>query len=134
VEDNRADVYLIREALAGAGLQFDAQLFSTGDAALEHIHSLSGHSAAAPDAVILDLYLIKYGGTQLLQRIRSHPSMAEVTVIILTSSNMPNDRRYAEEFGANAYFQKSSDLDEFMRVGREIAAFLTQGRSRSASV
>jgi len=134
VEDNPADVYLIKEALFGAGLEFDAQFFYTGDAVVDRIHSFSEPPNEVPDAVILDLYLVKYSGTQLLERIRSHPSMADVTVIVLTSSNRPNDREYAEKSGANAYFHKCSDLDGFMLVGREIAAFITQDGSASAEV
>jgi CheY-like chemotaxis protein len=99
---------------------------ATGDKVIARIQSHSEDGSEAPDAIILDLHLVKYTGAQLLKRIRSYASMEHIFIVVLTASNAPGERKQAEEFGANAHFRKSLDLDEFMSVGHDIAAILKQ--------
>ena len=54
---------------------------------------------------------------------RSH-ICAGVPVIIVTSSDAPNDHAIALRWQASSYFRKPTGYDEFMRLGSIVRALL----------
>lgn len=120
-EDNPADVYLLRHALTAAGLQFDLKVLEDGAEALRF---LQNENAVPPHLFLLDMNLPKRSGTEILAAIRRHPTLASVTVAVLTSSASPLDKTRSEELGASYYFQKPLDLDDFLRIGHDIKRLL----------
>ena len=124
-EDNPADVYLLREALAAecAG-EIDVVVAQDGEEALDFFQGRGAfHDAGHPDLIILDLNLPKSDGNDVLKVIRETASLATVPVVILTSSDSPRDRAAAERLGANHYITKPSDLDDFLALGGRLLAF-----------
>ena len=118
IEDSEADVWLVREALEQAGLQFELQVFEDGESAVDFIESLDQDPTIPPPRMILlDLNLPKKGGAQVLERIRQGRVCAQVPVVILTSSDSPKDKSLVAELGATHYFRKPSRLNEFMTLG-----------------
>ena len=118
IEDSEADVWLVREALEQAGLQFELQVFEDGESAVDFIESLDQDPTIPPPRMILlDLNLPKKGGAQVLERIRQGRVCAQVPVVILTSSDSPKDKLLVAELGATHYFRKPSRLNEFMTLG-----------------
>jgi CheY-like chemotaxis protein len=117
-EDNEGDVFLVEEALRFHNVEFQLHLAADGFAALRYIEHL-GHTpeAPCPDVFVLDLNLPKVDGHDVLNTFRAHPRCLRVPVIIVTSSDAPNDRRRAESLGATHYFRKPSDLTGFMALG-----------------
>jgi len=124
VEDNNADIYLIREALRSAGLKFEAEVALNGDQLMALLEAMRGDVTPPPDAVILDLHLVKFTGTEIIELVRAAPGLARVPIVVITSSHNPADRADAFKAGASAYFHKALDLDDFLRTGREIADLL----------
>jgi DNA-binding response OmpR family regulator len=120
VEDNPADVHLIREALTEKQIPCDLETIDDGEVAAAHISDIEAGHKARPDIVLLDLNLPKVTGDVLLKRIRQSSSMADVPVIVLTSSDSPRDRNQAEKLGASAYIRKPSNLEEFMAIGDHV--------------
>jgi len=133
VEDNNADIYLLHEALRSAGLDFTAETALNGDCLVGLLDALKGNSIPPPDAVIMDLHLIKFKGTEIIEIIRSAPGMAKLPIVVLTSSHNPADRASAFESGATAYFHKSLDLDQFLETGQEIANLLRRPSAAGAA-
>jgi chemotaxis family two-component system response regulator Rcp1 len=123
VEDNPADVFLIKEALKTHGIDFDLTWVSDGEEAVSRVEEIrSDHSA--PQLILLDLNLPKLDGKQVLSRIRRNPALAGTPVAILTSSDSPHDRRDTASLGANCYIRKPPTLDEFLGVGETIRDLL----------
>jgi CheY-like chemotaxis protein len=124
-EDNPADVYLLREALAandGAGIELI--VVSDGEQAIDYLSSPGQDGRPRVlDLVVLDLNLPKSDGGEVLESIRQDPNYRAVPVIILTSSDSPSDRETAQRLGANCYLTKPSDLDAFMALGGKLMAF-----------
>lgn len=120
-EDNEGDVVLFKEALRFHNLEFQLHVAGDGLAAIRYIEDL-GHTAetSCPDVFLLDLKLPKVDGHDVLNTLRAHPRCSRVPVIVVTSSDAPNDRRRAELLGATHYFRKPSDLTEFMTLGTVI--------------
>jgi CheY-like chemotaxis protein len=126
-EDNPGDVFLVRQALEQHGVVF--QMHVAGDGA-EALHFLSRQepftATVPPDLIFLDLNLPKHDGPELLKYIRQNKKLASVPVVILTSSDSPQDRLLAMELGATCYIRKSSSLDEFMRLGATVKSLLAR--------
>jgi chemotaxis family two-component system response regulator Rcp1 len=117
VEDNRADVFLLREAIEAAGVQADLHVISDGEKAVEFINQADrDDSVSCPSLVILDLNLPRKTGCEVLQRLRLG-RWAEARVLIITSSNSELDRVNAARLGANGYFRKPSTYDAYLKVG-----------------
>jgi DNA-binding response OmpR family regulator len=116
-DDNPGDVILIREALSGAGFDFDLTVKQDGESMAAYIDHIHSGAAPCPHVVLLDLNLPKVDGFALLEKIRKSANCEKIPVIIVTSSGSLKDREMAAHLGASHYFRKSSDVDEFMRLG-----------------
>ncbi|MFN7140079.1 MAG: response regulator, partial [Limisphaerales bacterium] len=72
-----------------------------------------------PDILILDLKMPKKNGFDVLEWVRSQASFHNLPVIILSSSDMPEDVQRAYALGASTYFVKSigyQDVLHYLRV------------------
>jgi CheY-like chemotaxis protein len=117
-EDNEGDVFLVEEALRFHNIEFQLHVQADGLAAIRYIEDLDGASEdPCPDVLLLDLNLPKVDGHDVLNVLRAHPRCSRMPVIIMTSSDAPQDRQRAELMGATYYFRKPSDLTEFMALG-----------------
>jgi chemotaxis family two-component system response regulator Rcp1 len=115
-EDSRPDVFLIRRALSGAGLDYELLVAEDGEKALTLVDRI-GQDLPIPDVLLMDLDLPKTQGAEIIRRFRQHPGCASVPVIVVTSSDSPGDLAMANELAVEEYFRKPSTLDEFMRLG-----------------
>ena len=73
-----------------------------------------------PDLVILDLFMPEVDGFALLNWIRKRPVLADIPVVVLTSSGNPHDETRARWLGARVVYRKPTALDELGDVVREI--------------
>jgi two-component system, chemotaxis family, response regulator Rcp1 len=125
VEDNKPDVFLIREAIADAQVRADLQVVPDGEKAIRLFTELDRNEATPrPDLVILDISLPKKHGGEVLQQMRTTRRCAAVLVVVVTSSDSEQDRRQMANLGANEYFQKPSEYREFMRLGEVVRKLL----------
>jgi two-component system, chemotaxis family, response regulator Rcp1 len=114
VEDNPADVFLIEEALRAHQVVFEMTWLRDGEQALLMIEQ---GQLGEPDVVLLDLNLPRVDGKEVLIKIRQSAQLSCVPVVIMTSSDSPQDRREMADLGANCYTKKPPTLDEFLEVG-----------------
>lgn len=121
-EDNAADVYLVREALSAYGVKHDLSVVDDGEKAIEFL-ALTDADAnrPSPQLLLLDLNLPRRSGLEILRFLRASRRFADIPVIVLTSSDSPQDRARVAELGVAHYFCKPSDFDEFMRLGAIVA-------------
>lgn len=117
VEDNPGDIELVREALHEHEVQCDLIAVNDGEKALQFIGQIEAGELPVPALIILDLNLPKIEGRQLLKRIRASTSFGQTPVVILSSSDAPDDIEKARKLGATRYIRKPSNLEEFMKIG-----------------
>ena len=120
IEDNEADVHLVRASLDEHGVAHQLRVMKDGEQAARFIDRIDTDQSARqrlPALIILDLNLPKRDGREVLKHLRASPRCAEVPVIVVTSSDSPADRDATAALGARAYFRKPSQLEEFMRLG-----------------
>ena len=124
VEDNSGDVYLLEKALKARQLSYQLTRYVDGEQA---IRALQQDDCAIPDLIILDLNLPRRGGFEVLQTIRSKPSMVGIPVGIFTSSDAMKDRHRVAVTGGEMYIHKPPELEDFLeQVGQAIEDLLAR--------
>ena len=124
VEDNPADVRLMREALRPLDPPVTISVASDGEEALHFLHREGKFAdAPRPGLIFLDFNLPKYDSKELLQQIKSDPDLRLIPIAVLTTSNAERDVRDAYQRFANCYLNKAADLDGFFRVIQSAAHF-----------
>ncbi len=78
-----------------------------------------------PHVLLLDLNLPKIDGFEVLRRIRGMDRYKNIPVLIVTSSDSPDDRRKASELGVS-YFRKPVTYSEFIKIGAFLRQFLQE--------
>jgi chemotaxis family two-component system response regulator Rcp1 len=125
VEDNRADVFLIREALEAARLTPELHIVTDGEKAVQFIDEADADAGApCPVVIILDLNLPKKSGVEVLAHLRQSRKCAATQVLIVTSSDSAQDREETTRLGANVYFRKPSGYDAYLKLGEIVRTML----------
>lgn len=73
-----------------------------------------------PDVMILDLMLPRRNGFEVLKLVRSQPLLAALPVLVLTAKGQPQDRRLAEQIGADAFMTKPFSNREIVDAVRRL--------------
>jgi CheY-like chemotaxis protein len=121
VEDNPADVLLVRKALQEKGIAFELTCFEDGEQAVKSLPL----QEPGPDIILLDLNLPLTEGVEVLVRLRALPGLVGVPVAILSSSASPTDMHRTKLLGVARYINKPMVLDDFLReVGRAVEEML----------
>jgi CheY-like chemotaxis protein len=130
VEDNPADVYITKMALAKE-LRFESVVVDDGEPAIAYLKAESPfENAARPDLVLLDLNLKKVDGLEVLRWIRTTADWNRLPVIVLSSS--PADARREAAAQATCYLQKPVTLEEYLTVGKAIRECLERSEQAIA--
>ncbi|HWD19369.1 MAG TPA: response regulator [Verrucomicrobiae bacterium] len=118
VEDSPDDVFFFRRAVKKAEISADTQVASDG---LEAIRRLTKPDPAQPPGIIfLDLKLPHINGFELLQWIRERPELQVPPIVVLTSSDEPEDRDKAASLGASLFLTKPPAPDQLRDVFHKI--------------
>jgi chemotaxis family two-component system response regulator Rcp1 len=121
VEDNAADVRLIKEGMTVLKSRCRLSVVGDGEEALDFLHGYGKHSQAPrPTLVLLDLNLPRKDGLEVLQEMKSDPMLKRIPVMVLTSSTSSADVNTAYDLGANSYLIKAGALDEIYDLMRGI--------------
>jgi two-component system, chemotaxis family, response regulator Rcp1 len=127
VEDNPRDVRLTQRAFQQAGLPHDLRVVRDGDEALAYLHREGAYKEAdiapRPDVILLDLNLPRMGGHELLREVKQDNRFRQIPIIVLTTSERPDDVRLAYDAGANAYLLKPVEFNRFTEVIGQLGKF-----------
>jgi len=127
VEDSPADLRLTQRAFKHAGLPHELRVVRDGDEALAYLHQEGAYNepgiAPRPDVILLDLNLPRMGGHELLREVKQDNRFKQVPIIVLTTSERPDDVRLAYEAGANAYLLKPVEFSRFTEVIGQLGKF-----------
>lgn len=133
VEDDEDDVYVIQNSLNRVGIHEPRHFVQNGKVAVEYLQSLSSAGDLGqdllPKIIFLDLNMPLMNGLEFLQWRRQQPALCTIPVVILTSSENPQDIADAYQLGANAYLVKPMAVTELSSLLESIRAFwLTHNR------
>ncbi|MCI4668322.1 MAG: response regulator [Bacteroidia bacterium] len=125
VEDNPGDVRLTQEVLKDGKYQYDLEVVTDGEEALEYLLKRGDKYATAttPDIIFLDLNLPRKDGREVLGEIKSHEKIKHIPVVVLTTSEAGPDIMHSYQLHANCYITKPVDINRFNEVIRGIENF-----------
>jgi two-component system response regulator len=124
VEDDAGDELMTREAFEDNRIGNRLHVVRDGREALDYLYRLGGYAdAPRPGLVLLDLNLPRVDGRQVLEKIKADPDLADIPVVVLTTSSAEEDILRSYNLHANAYVTKPVDLDRFVAAIRTIDDF-----------
>jgi two-component system cell cycle response regulator len=112
VDDDIVALELLAERLRPEG--YDIVTAKGGAEALEKAHKLT------PDLVILDVMMPEMDGFEVCRRLRAHPLLGEVPILMLTALDDHESRLTGLEAGADDFISKSHDPTELKARVRTI--------------
>jgi CheY-like chemotaxis protein len=114
VEDNPADIYLIRQALASYDPQIHLSVIPNGRDALAFLRQEGAYALEpSPSLILLDLSLPHLEGQQVLTGLRHVPDYQQTPVVIFSAARKEQEEQACLQLGANAYVQKPEEIEKF---------------------
>ena len=124
VEDNPGDVRLIKEALKTSSMDHTLYFVRDGDEAAHFLET--SKRDGCPELIVLDLNLPKKSGFEVLQFVKRDETLKRVPVIVLSSSQNPEDVAKAYDLHANCYLTKPANFEAFIAVVKALEYFWIQ--------
>ncbi len=121
VEDNKDHVNILRWVIGRVHSGINVSHAGDGETVME---SLGIQSASPlPDIILMDLNLPKVSGMELLKFIRRESHLRHIPVLMLSSSNRPEDVHEAYSLGANTFLNKAIIFDDFETTALRIIEY-----------
>ncbi|MBA3684463.1 MAG: response regulator [Planctomycetes bacterium] len=125
VEDNPADVELLREAISDRGAPLE---LLHAENAIQAYEALAGRGpwadAKPPQAILLDINLPIISGKKILEIVRQYDDWKHIPVVMLTSSQAEVDRAACAALGATAYLTKPPTYDGYLALADRVVDIL----------
>jgi CheY-like chemotaxis protein len=126
-EDNDDYVVLLRRSLQKGALLNPVFVVRDGE---ETIAYLKGEGKFAdryeyplPTLLLLDLKMPGKNGFEVLEWIREQPGLRRLRIVVLTTSDSPQDIDKAYELGANAFMVKPLERKDFLQMTEAIKGY-----------
>jgi len=112
IEDNEADIEMLRFALDQHEEDYELEVLVDGEAALQFVHEhRTGVREPVPCVIVLDLHLPRYDGIAILHAIREAPPLEHIRILVLTGQASPHEEGEIATFGVS-YRKKPTALSE----------------------
>ncbi|MGE0608672.1 MAG: response regulator [Pirellulales bacterium] len=121
VEDSLTHAAMTIEALKQGMVRHRLTLVVDGVEAMEFLRREGKFGRAPhPDLVLLDLELPRKDGREVLTDMKADTTLEHIPVVILTSSDDPDDVAQAQMLGVDSYITKPVDREKFLNVVRQL--------------
>jgi CheY-like chemotaxis protein len=110
VEDDPDHAELVLRTLERSGKKSGVVHVEDGAAALEYLGRSERAEVPRPCLILLDLRLPKIDGIEVLRKVKTSPELANIPVVVLTTSASSQDVSRAYACNANSYLVKPDDF------------------------
>jgi CheY-like chemotaxis protein len=124
VEDELADALMFQEMLEEVSADVSFHHVVNGQEALHFLNRAEGYVAVPiPDLIVLDLNMPVMNGHDFLRRAKSLDGLRRIPVLVLSTSDDPNDIHRSYDRQASGYVVKPSTYAEYTRIMATIDAY-----------
>lgn len=125
-EDNPNDVELTIAALSEQNLANRLVVVNDGVEVIEYLQyegKYEQRKKGNPAVLLLDIKMPRMDGIEVLQIIRTDPTLKMIPVVMLTSSREEPDLKKCYDLGVNAYVVKPVDFKDFFDAVKQLGVF-----------
>ncbi len=121
VDDDADDIFILKRLLAKAGFKNKVVAIEDSTAGVAYLEAESQHpnSRYLPWITFTDLHMPRVDGIQFTHWIRSKPVLADMIVIMVSSSEDPREQERAFAAGVNQYALKYPNINTLSRWADE---------------
>ncbi|MGD9852986.1 MAG: response regulator [Nitrospirales bacterium] len=128
IDDSSEDYQTLQRCFNKLGFDNPLVHCAEGEKALSLLESTSGPKVPAtptlkPGCIFLDLNIPDMDGRTILRSIKTHPQLKQTPVLVLSSSDDPNDITASYRDGANFYMVKPSNFEALVKSMRAFRNF-----------
>lgn len=124
VEDDFGHARLIQKNLQRAGCVDTLIHFNDGQEAMNHLFA-NDDCQNLPSLVLLDLNIPGCDGFQILERIKSTPRTHSIPVVIVSTTDSPNEMARCYDLGCNLFVTKPVDYQKFSETIQKLGLLLS---------
>jgi CheY-like chemotaxis protein len=128
VEDDSGHALLIEKNLRRAHIANDILVLDNGQKAIDfllHQGEYANNRHIDPLLILLDLNLPGKNGFQVLQIIKADERTKHIPVVVLTTSEIPQEIERCYALGCNVYVTKPVGYDKFTEAIHNLGLFLS---------
>lgn len=124
-EDNIDHAFFTTRAFLDVhGSELDMRTVGDGEQLLDYLHHRGEFTnALRPHLVVLDLKMPKKGGLEVLAEMNGDEGLRNIPVVVLSSSDRPEDINASYVLGANSYITKPASLSGLREDVGELARY-----------
>lgn len=126
-DDDAGDQLLARDALQESRLRNDLRFVADGEELLAYLRREGRYAdpgtSPRPGLVLLDLNMPRMDGREALARIKADPALRSIPVVVMTTSDLPDDVAASYASGANSYIAKPITFEGLVTVMRELGRY-----------
>lgn len=119
VEDDEVDVMTVQRAFKKGNITNPLFIAGNGLEALAMLRGEPGQPCIIPSErriILLDLNMPKMNGLEFLQELRADPTIRQIPVVVLTTSNEEQDRIQAYSLNVAGYILKPVTFSIFVEL------------------
>jgi CheY-like chemotaxis protein len=126
VEDDPGHARLIERNLRRAGIKNVIMVIDNGQSAVDYLQAYSDNRETEESLlVLLDLNLPVLDGYQVLKMIKSTEATRKTPVIVLTTTDLPQEVARCYELGCNIFVTKPVQYDDFCAAVHNLGLILS---------
>jgi CheY-like chemotaxis protein len=123
VDDDLAQIDMVRHAVVESGLDIELNAVAGGDAVLDWFRSCVRNNEQLPDIIMLDLKLPKLDNLAVLRKLRNDESTSEIPIMVCSAEYTRDEVLMSYKAGANTFVAKPTDSVQCAELLRERLAY-----------
>jgi CheY-like chemotaxis protein len=123
-DDDQDDIELVEDAFKQFANNVEVITFRDGSQALSYLRDLT-EADLVPCLIILDINMPVLNGKESLVRLRQIEQYKEVPVVLFTTSSMPIDKSFAQQYGAG-FITKPLGYEQMELITKEFIDHCTE--------